>query len=271
MQVSERMACGEQRAPEHAAARLEQLILDGVLKPGQMIPSERRLCERLGISRASLREGLRLLRGKGIIETRHGKGSSVAALLPSGDISPLMHLFRDQPRTLYDLLEVRALLEGQSARLAAQRGTPADRVLIRRHYEAMAACVREYPPDFPSSAQGDEALPDAQQLARHDHAFHHAICEASHNPVLVHTLKGINDLLLSSVFASLRNLYHRPIPRGQINAQHTAIYRAVMDQQPDAAESAALDHLHGIRDSLRELEAEDERLIRSAMRLEGFE
>ncbi|MFP3366493.1 FCD domain-containing protein, partial [Pseudoalteromonas sp. SIMBA_148] len=79
-------------------------------------------------------------------------------------------------------------------------------MLIRRHDEAMAACVREYPPDFESSAPGDEALPDAQQLARHDHAFHHAICEASHNPVLVHTLKGINDLLLSSVFASLRNL-----------------------------------------------------------------
>jgi len=84
------MACGEQRAPEHAAARLEQLILDGVLKPGQMIPSERRLCERLGISRASLREGLRLLRGKGIIETRHGKGSSVAhrACVPKESSDP---------------------------------------------------------------------------------------------------------------------------------------------------------------------------------------
>ncbi|WP_084488013.1 transcriptional regulator GlcC [Cobetia crustatorum] len=261
MQVMNSALPSDLRAPEQAAARLEQLILDGVLKPGQMIPSERRLCERLGISRPSLREGLRLLRGKGIIETRHGKGSSVAQLLPSADISPLMHLFRDHPRTLYDLLEVRALLEGESARLAAQRGTPADRVLIRRHYEAMAACIRE--------ATGD-TLPDAQQLARLDHAFHHAICEASHNPVLVHTLQGINDLLLSSVFASLRNLYHRPIPRGQINAQHTAIYRAVMDQLPEVAEQAALHHLHSIRDSLRELEAEDERLVRSAMRLEGF-
>lgn len=247
------------RTPDTVAARLEQLILDGVFRPGQLLPSERRLCDRLGVSRSSLREGLRVLRSKGIIETRQGKGSVVAQLLPPRDDNPLMHLFRDHPRTLYDLLEVRALLEGESARLAASRGTPADRVLITRRYEEMVDYVTEADPV------------DVERLARLDHGFHLAVCQASHNPVLVHTLQSLTDLLLSSVFASVKHLYHRPRSREMINRQHARLYRAVIESKPDLARRVALEHLTSIGESLREIEAEDRRLERSAMRLEEWE
>lgn len=63
---------GNRRMPEHVATQLERLILDGVFRPGQLLPSERRLCDRLRVSRSSLREGLRILRSKGIIDTRQG-------------------------------------------------------------------------------------------------------------------------------------------------------------------------------------------------------
>ena len=116
------------------AERIERLIVDGVLKVGQPLPSERRLCEKLGISRSALREGLKVLRGRGIIDTAQGRDSRVAKLSGERDASPLMHLFNSQPRTLYDLLEVRGLLEGESARLAALRGTEADFVLLTRRY-----------------------------------------------------------------------------------------------------------------------------------------
>ncbi|MCE8017579.1 transcriptional regulator GlcC [Halomonas sp. MCCC 1A17488] len=247
------------RTPDAVAARLERLILDGVFRPGQLLPSERRLCDRLGVSRTSLREGLRVLRSKGIIVTRQGRGSVVAELVTGRDDSPLMHLFRDHPRTLYDLLEVRSLLEGESARLAAQRATPADRVMIQRRYEAMVEYVED-----------DDAI-DVERLAHLDHAFHLAICQASHNPVLVHTLQSLTDLLLSSVFASVKNLYHREVPRQMINRQHARLYRAVMEGKPEAARRAALDHLAGIAAQLREIEAEDQRLERSAMRLKEWE
>lgn len=247
-----------ERTADTVVARLEQLILDGVLKPGQLLPSERRLCDKLGVSRASLREGLRALRSKGIIETHQGRGSTVASLLPERDDSPLMHLFRDHPRTLYDLLEVRALLEGESARLAALRGTSADRVIITRRYEELTAYIEKA-----------ESI-DAERLARLDHAFHLAICEASHNPVLVHTLQGLTDLLLSSVFASLKNLYHRPGPRTWINEQHAQLFEAVVGQDAERARQVALQHLDSIERGLREIEAENERLVRSSMRLEGW-
>ncbi|BAN48531.1 transcriptional regulator GlcC [Metapseudomonas resinovorans] len=240
------------------AERIEQLIVDGVLKSGQSLPSERRLCDKLGISRSALREGLKVLRGRGIIETRQGSGSYVAELTGPRDSSPLMHLFRSQPRTLYDLLEVRALLEGESARLAALRGTQADFVLITRRYEEMLA-----------AHAAPEGL-DSQEHAHLDHAFHLAVCEASHNPVLVHTLKSLTDLMLSSVFASVNNLYHRPLSLKQLDRQHSRLYHAVTERLPDQAQRAARDHIHGIRDSLKEIEQEEQRLVRATLRLEGW-
>lgn len=190
----------DERRPicEVVAESIERLIIDGVLKVGQPLPSERRLCEKLGFSRSALREGLTVLRGRGIIETAQGRDSRVARLNRVQDASPLIHLFSTQPRTLYDLLDVRALLEGESARLAATLGTRADFVVITRCYEKMLAA---------SENNKEISLIEHAQL---DHAFHLAICQASHNQVLVFTLQSLTDLMFNSVFASVNNLYHRP-------------------------------------------------------------
>ncbi|QEW05745.1 transcriptional regulator GlcC [Nitrincola iocasae] len=239
------------------ADRIETLILDGVLKPGQRLPSERQLSEKLGFSRSALREGLKLLRARGIILTEHGRGSYVAKMMPEPS-TPLMHLFSEHPRTLYDLLEVRALLEGESARLAAMRGTDADFIMIRRRYEEMVALT-----------QSDEPV-ELREHARVDHAFHLAVCEASHNPVLVHTLQSLTDLLISSVFASLNNLYHRPVQKRQIDRQHARLFHAVVDRLPEQARRAAVEHIQGIRDELQDIEVEEQRLLRASMRLNGW-
>ncbi|SFC06743.1 GntR family transcriptional regulator, glc operon transcriptional activator [Marinospirillum celere] len=238
------------------ADRIEKLIVDGVLKVGQVLPSERRQCERLGISRSALREGLKVLRGRGIIRTEQGRGSYVASLTGPRDETPLMHLFSKHPRTLYDLLEVRAVLEGESARLAAIRGMDADFVIIRKRYEEM----------LEAHTLGDQLPPE--EHARLDHAFHLAVCDASHNPVLVHTLQSLTDLMLSSVFASVKNLYHRPVQKRQIDRQHSRLFNAVMERLPNQAKRAATDHIHSIRDNLYEIEQEEHRLELAAMRLE---
>ena len=238
--------------------RIERLIVDGVLKVGQALPSERRLTEKLGVSRTALREGLKVLRGRGIIETAQGRDSRVAKLSGERDASPLMHLFNSQPRTLYDLLEVRGLLEGESARLAALRGTDADFVLLTRRYEEMLA------------AHAQEQPVDPREHARLDHAFHLAICEASHNPVLVHTLQSLTDLMLSTVFASVNNLYHRDAQKRQIDRQHARLYNAVTGRLPEQARKAAIAHIEGICANLREIEAEEQRLVRATLRLEGW-
>lgn len=236
------------------AERIEKLIVDGVLKEGQALPSERRLTEKLGVSRAALREGLKLLRARGIIETSHGRGSFVARLIARERTTPMMHLLASQPRTLYDLFEVRGVLEAESARLAALRGTPADHVLITRRYEEMTHAGQC----------------DAETHARLDHAFHLAICEASHNPVLVYTLQSLTDLLLSSVFASVNNLYHREAEKRTIDRQHARLYNAVLGKLPDQARRAASEHTRSVAKCLREIEQEEQRLVRSTLRLEGW-
>ncbi|MDE2439941.1 MAG: transcriptional regulator GlcC [Betaproteobacteria bacterium] len=239
------------------AERIERLIIDGILKVGHPLPSERALCEKLGTSRSALREGLRALRGLGIIETQHGRGSFVARLSADRDASPLMHLFSSQPRTLYDLLEVRAILESEAARLAAQRGTSADFIMIRRRYEEW------------QGMQTDIDIRSHEELARADHAFHRAINDASHNPVLVHTLQSLSDLMLSSVLASVSNLYHRPVHKRQIDRHHERLYTAVIDRESDKACRIAREHINSLRDTFLELEQEKQRLVRASMRLEA--
>ncbi|HTI16376.1 MAG TPA: transcriptional regulator GlcC [Trinickia sp.] len=251
MQLEERVV---RQVADVVAERIEALIVDGVLKEGQALPSERRLTEKLGVSRAALREGLKLLRARGIIETSHGRGSFVANLASREHTTPMVHLLGSQPRTLYDLFEVRALLEVESARLAALRGTGADYVLITRRYEEMVGAGEC----------------DAETHARLDHAFHHAICEASHNPVLVHTLRSLTDLLLNSVFASVNNLYHREPEKRTIDRQHARLYNAVVGKLPEQARRAASEHIRGVAECLREIEQEEQRLVRSTLRLEGW-
>jgi len=247
-------AAGRQVA-DMVAERIERLIMDGVLKAGQALPSERRLTEKLGASRTALREGLKLLRARGIIRTAQGKGSFVAPI-SHVDAGPLVHLFHSQPRTLYDLLEVRALLEGESARLAAIRGTEADFIMIRRRYEEMIA------------AHGQDT--DIATHAHLDHAFHLAVCEASHNPVLTHTLQSLTDLMLGSVFACVNNLYHREPHKRQIDLQHAGVFDAVIGRLPEQAHKAATDHVNSVRQSLGEIEQEEQRLVRATLRLEGW-
>ena len=239
------------------AERIEGLIVDGVLKPGQPLPSERRLTVKLGASRSAVREGLQVLRTRGIIETAHGRGSFVAALTSQPALSPMMHLLGSQPRTLYDIFEVREMLEAESARLAALRGTQADFALITRRYEEMLA------------ANDSDDVGESTR-ARLDYAFHLAICEASHNPVLVHTLSSLTDLLLSSVFASVNNLYHREAEKRVIDKQHARLYKAVIGKQPELARKAAGTHIATTITSLREIEAEEQRLVRATLRLKGW-
>jgi len=239
------------------AERIESLIVDGVLKPGQALPSERRLIVKLGVSRSALREGLNVLRMRGIIETEHGRGSFVAALTTQPALTAMMHLLGSQPRTLYDIFEVRELLEAESARLAALRGTQADFALITRRYEEMLAVNKL---DVGESTH-----------ARLDYAFHLAICGASHNPVLVHTLSSLTDLLLSSVFASVNNLYHREVEKRVIDRQHARLYKAVIGKQPEQARKAASTHIASTTACLREIEAEEAHLVRSTLRLQGRE
>ncbi len=228
--------------------RLERLILDGGLVPEQKIPSERQLAARLGVSRSVIREALHELQGRGIINTWHGKGSFVAGMVPKPGVreehSPLEHLFESHPRTLYDLLEVREQLEGQAAMLAAQRATSMDRHRISKAFRALEDT-------------------DPLSNARPDHGFHLAIVEASHNPVLVHLLNSLKNMMLMTVQASVANLNPQEQMRRKIVLQHRQLYDAVIKGKPGPAQKAASAHVRFVSDTLREMEKKGSKVIRT--------
>jgi len=107
------------------AEHLEKLILEGVLRPGEKLASERDLALKLDVSRPSLREALEKLQRKGLIET--SKGGTVVAQFLAPLSRPLAELFADKPRVTSDYFEYRRIIEGQAAALAATRAprTPA--------------------------------------------------------------------------------------------------------------------------------------------------
>jgi len=227
--------------------RLEQLILDGTLKPDQKIPSERQLAERLGVSRSLVREALHELQGRGLVETRHGKGSFICKMVsePSSD-GALLQLFFGHSRTLYDLYEVRAQLEGQAAALAAERATNEDQYRITKAFEALEQAGRH-------------------ETADYDHAFHETIAEASHNPVLVHVLSSLKELMLHSVKASVNNLNHRKPFKKQIDKHHRQIYHAIISRQSEWAQKAALAHVEHVSNALQGIEREEKSIYREAV------
>ena len=227
---------------------IEELILAGSLRPNEKIPSERQLCSRLDASRTAVREAIKELRGRGVIKTMHGKGSYVVDFLGEEDQeSTLIKVYKSHPRALFDLLEVRENLEGQAARLAAERASEKDLYQITKSFNTMNRAYSE----------NAEVL----EAARLDHDFHRSIYEASHNPILVHTLQNLMKLMQNSVVVSVSTLYHNDRSKHQIEAYHRLIYNAILDRKPANAERAAKEHIRDVRDRILEIEKEQQHEI----------
>jgi GntR family transcriptional repressor for pyruvate dehydrogenase complex len=107
------------RIADVVARDLEQRILEGSLKPGDRLPSERTLALEFSISRPSLREAIQKLVHKGLLETRHGGGTVVTNRLQASFSDPWQNMLQEHPLLQADMLEFRHMLEGEAAKLAA--------------------------------------------------------------------------------------------------------------------------------------------------------
>jgi GntR family transcriptional repressor for pyruvate dehydrogenase complex len=235
--------------------QIEQLILDGVLKPGDKLPSERDLAQELEVSRPSLREALLKLEAKGLLQARRGGGTFIADIIAPTLTDPLVHLLKDHPGTKYDILELRHALEEVAAYFAAARCTESDREILRRRFEAVEAMRREN---------------DSLRNAETDAEFHLAIADASHNVALMHVMRGLFNLLRSSIRGFLEKIQEEYGDHQIVDQQHERIFNAVMEKDPAAARRAAHVHLAFIEKTLRKLDAEETREESSQRRLRNF-
>ena len=245
----------QRRLSDDIVERLETMILEGALKAGERLPAERVLAERFGVSRPSLREAIQKLVAKGLLVSRQGGGNYVAAELGSTFSDPLLHLLESNPDAQRDLLEFRHTLEGSCAFYAAQRATPVDHERLRAAFDELQRC---YAPNSKAS-RAEEGAADAR--------FHLAIAEASHNAVLLHTIRALFDLLKRNVLTNIGGMYaQRSETREMLMQQHGELYAAIMDGQAELARQISNRHIDYVQEVLAEVGQEARRTARAQRR-----
>lgn len=245
----------QRRLADDIVERIETLILEGTLKPGERLPAERTLAEEFGVSRPSLREALQKLAARGLLTSRHGGGTFVADTLGSSFRDPLVELLEKNPEAHRDLLEFRHTLEGSCAYYAALRATAPDRERLSAAFDKLAECH--------AHARGvnssEEGAADAQ--------FHLAIAEASHNAVLLHTIRSLFELLEHNVVTNIGGMYaHCSEVRETLMQQHRDLYRAIMEGRADDARALSNRHLHYVEEVLTEAQHTARRVERARRR-----
>ena len=214
--------------PERAAAanvvvaRIREAIERGELKSGDRLPPERELATSLGVSRPSIRSGLKTLEGMGILQIRQGAGTFITGGPPALDAEPLTFLAALHGFSRQQMFEARLALEVSVAGFAAERATPDQVIALSDETTAMYASLAE---------------PDAFLV--HDIRFHRAIGAAANNPVLASLVE-----MVSSIFYKARHETVRFATDLRVAAdEHRAIYQAIRSHDADRARQAMTDHL----------------------------
>ena len=210
--------------------QIEESILSGALKPGDQLPPERELALRFGVSRTAVREAVRTLHQRGLVEAYSGRGTFVTNGTSQAIRSSLDLMMKIQPAGPAPLVEVREILEPEIAALAAIRWEEAHLVMMR---EAIAVMDRE--------------RSDGEAFIEADLDFHLALAEAAGNPLILSLIDSIGGQLREQ---RMRIFYVEGGPeRGQFH--HKRILEAVEQRDPERAREAMRAHLQQVREDSR--------------------
>lgn len=216
-----------QRQP--LAAQAAQLLLtrikDGEWALGQRLPGENTLAAQLGVGRSTLREAIRELAGKGVLDSRQGAGVFVTALDVTDDWDTVL-----RSANIASVIEARIAIEAEGAALAATRRTPADLRTIRRTLAARGVTGQSVPEHV-----------DA------DMAFHRAVIAAAHNDVLIQLFDAFLPRLRLAMIDMLKI---RPIASEPCDHDlHQQLADAIVARDPAAASAASRTHLSALKES----------------------
>lgn len=210
------------RLYEEVARDLAEAITGGRYEPTTYLPTEQALVEEYGASRNVVREALKLLSARGLVEVLHGRGTRVLPRQQWQMVDQLVSLMRDDAQIPRDLLELRRILEAEIAALAAERAT-AEQV------EAMRATV-----DAMRRAAGHPEV-----CIEEDISFHRLLAEAAGNVLLPMVLDPVTQLLRASRLATIQN----PGSIARSVKAHRAILNEVAARSPAGARQAMQRHL----------------------------
>lgn len=232
--------------------QIELLILRGILRPGERLPSERELSERLGVSRPSLRDAVAELQQLGLLTSRAGSGIFVAEVLGSAFSPALTRLFATHDEAVFDYLSFRRDIEALAAERAARLGSGSDLQVIQAIFDKMAAA---------------QTRRTAEEEAQLDAQFHTAIIEASHNVVMLHMMRSMFELLQTGVFYNRQVMFRQRTTRQALLDQHRAINDALQARDPGAARVAVETHLNFVEQALVDQHKADRNEVVARQRL----
>ncbi|MDA5107949.1 FadR/GntR family transcriptional regulator [Brevibacillus thermoruber] len=210
-----------QKISDRVALQIEQWITAGHVRPGDKLPSVRELCQLFDVGRTAVRDAITTLKGKGMVEVRHGNGTFVCQFDCSRVFQGVSLVRKEDIRNLF---AVRKILEAGTAELAAvHRETDH----LNRMKEAL------------------ERLAQADTLEgwRADLDFHLAIAEATQNEHLVQLMQTVSSAIRKGIMDCHRIILADAEQERTIFQQHVAVFEAIRDAEPDQARQAMVEHL----------------------------
>lgn len=199
--------------------KLREMSAENGLVPGSRLPSERELCQSLGVGRSTVREALRAMEALGVVELRQGKGAYLLPRAPESVGAPVVTALDDLER----VVEARLGIETVAAALAASRRTEADILAMQRELDRFRAAT---------------SAGDLSEVVLADVAFHAAVVTVA-NPVLAFALDSFGTLVINSRQMSLSNRNRHPA----VLRRHEEIYEAIVVGSPEQASRAMANHL----------------------------
>lgn len=209
---------------EEVVARLRDMIHRGELSAGDRLPPERDLAKLLGVSRPTLRAGIRSLTTVGILQSRQGAGTFVtkAEESPTLDGNPLRMMAALHGFTTDEMFEARLSLEMSIAALAAERISSEQMTQMSEEVAGMYA-----------------SLDEPEQYLVHDMRFHQIVAAASNNRILT----ALMNMVAKILFEARSKTVHRALDLKDSAEQHREIYRAIRAHDPEEARQAMKNHL----------------------------
>ena len=203
---------------------VRSLIDRGELRPGDRLPAERDLATHIGVSRPTVRAGLRALSAMGVVQSRHGSGTFIPSGPPSLGSEALSFLAALHGLTRDEMYEARRILEVGAAGLAAERATPDQVATLSEEVAGMFATME------------DPAL-----FLVHDINFHRAVAAASGNPIVATLVEMVSALY----YESRRDTAARASDLDLRDAaeMHRRIYQAIRAREADTARQTMHAHL----------------------------
>lgn len=229
-------SANKQRVYEIIFQKIQSDITSGILNVGDKLPPERELAAKYSVSRTSIREALRLLELSNFVEIRHGDGTFVKNTTNQTVQQQLTSVaLKTDQTTLYEMLELRLILESQCAALAALRATGQDIEKMARTLEAM------------------KNTDDEEVGIQADLDFHLAIAAAANNSVLAELISSLAPHMRSTIEITRKHRLSSKENFARTLEEHRAIVIAISRGENDRAKSLMESHIRTIRQELSEL------------------